>query len=129
VIAIYGCGRLIPLEYGLGETELRAEFSEGANQFTLIQDVAAAKLRDDLQLSEDYWRYNDISFFRNGRSIDYVQVNSAFYLARLDETDPRNIKDWKFSSPFFPKEAQRKPDQILVHRGEIAYLVNALNPS
>jgi len=129
VIAIYGCGQLIALEYGLGDRELRADFREGANQFTLTQDVTTSKVRSGLQLSQDYWRFNDISFFRSGRSIDYVQVNSAFYLARLDETDPDKLAKWDFSSPFFPPEQRRRPDQILIHRGEIAYLVNALNPA
>lgn len=117
VVFIYGCGRLTRLKYRLEKESLSIELHEGENRLNLQGTVRGGEER----LSDDYWRFNDISFFNDGKSFDLVNVNSAFFSAKFQEVSPG---DAKVEGPFF----HRAPDCIYVHRGEIAYIVNSMNP-
>ena len=117
VIFLYGCGRLTAVRYELGRA-IRATLDEPEASLTL--DVLAEGSPD--RLSDDYQRYNDISFFNSGKSHDLVHVNSAFTLASIMRVDPASITGTG-KTLFF----DRAPDEVLLHRGEIGYLVSALH--
>jgi hypothetical protein len=121
VIFIYGCGKLVPLVYELSDDKLRIEFDERGNRLRLRQKLgpAAAAVR----LSDDYWAFNDISFFNEGKTFDLVNVNSAFTSARFESLDGAELGELAVESPFF----RRAPDKVYFHRGDIPYLVDALN--
>lgn len=120
VVFIYGCGGLTRLSYALTSDRVAIALQEGPNRISLDEPLARAT--DEERLSDDYWLYNDISFFNGGKTYDLVNVNSAFFAAKL--TPLPSLKGI-FEGPFF----RRAPDAAYYHRGEIAYVVNSLNPA
>jgi hypothetical protein len=122
VIWIYGCGRLLPLLYRPSDG-LVARLADGPNH--VEADLAAAGWSGAFRLSDDYWRFNDISFFNGGATHDFVYVSRAFFAARFQLLDAAAAARLRFRSAFF----DRAPDAVYLHRGEIPYLVNALNRS
>lgn len=119
VIWIYGCGKLVPLVYDLGEREIRIALEQGPNRLQWKQTLADGEATE--RLSDDYHRFNDISFFNEGRTFDLVSVNSAFHRARFCRLD--SVTGCELNGPFF----RRAPDFVYFHRGEIAYSVTAMN--
>ncbi len=117
VIFIYGCGKLVPLKYELGRDKLEIAF-EG---FTLNQPLS--DMTATIRLSDDYLAFNDISFFNEGKTFDLVNTNSRFTSARFHAIEGSALKDVRVKGPFF----SRAPDKVYYHRGDIAYLVDALN--
>lgn len=123
VTFIYGCGKLIPLRYDVTADSVGIHFTQGDNHLRL--DAGTAGLECTEALSSDYWRFNDISFFNQGKSFDLVNVGNSFYAARFQKIEGGDIDGATAISPFFG--AERRPDVVYLHRGEIAYLVNSLN--
>lgn len=117
VIFIYGCGKLVPLKYELGRDKLEIAFEGFSLRQPLIESKATTRL------SEDYLAFNDISFFNEGKTFDLVNTNSRFTAARFHAIDGSALKDARVEGPFF----KRAPDKVYYHRGDIAYLVDALN--
>jgi hypothetical protein len=122
VIGIYGCGKLIPLVYRPSDASVEIDFQEGASALSLRLPLNGGAGREE-RLSDDYLAFNDISFFNQGKTHDHVHVNSAFFAARFREVGAGALKDVAAASPFF----RRPPDKVYLHRGDIGYLVNALN--
>jgi hypothetical protein len=125
VLRLYGCGRLIALRFELTETSLQVALDE--SEAALAVDLALPHpTAEPLErLSDDYYRFNDVSFFRGGQSHDLVSAGSEFVLARWEEVDRASLASVTARSPFF----LRPPDRIYVHRGTISYLVSALHPA
>lgn len=121
VVRLYGCGRLTSLGYELGADRLVIALDEADN--TVALDVALTSARAEARLSDDYARFNDVSFFNGGRTFDLVNVNSAFSLARFETIEDDRLAAVRVHGPFFT----RPPDGIHFHRGEIPYLVSALH--
>lgn len=121
VIWIYGCGKLIPLTYELTADRLHIALDQGPNRLQLDQPLRDDKA--DERLSGDYARFNDISFFNEGRTFDLVNVNSAFHEARFHRLEGSHLKNIQMKGPFFA----RSPEVVYFHRGEIAYSVTAMN--
>lgn len=119
VIFLYGCGKLVPLTYELNDQSVKIHFKN----FSLDHNFRDGRAGSETRLSEAYARYNDISFFNNGKTYDLVNVNSAFTTARLQSIDVADLKHFEMTGPF----VSRKPDRVYYHRGDIAYLVSALN--
>jgi hypothetical protein len=120
VMFLYGCGRLVRLRYALGTADLRISFDEVGSKVDLevpVPDVESERL------SDDYHRFNDVSFFAEGRTFDLVSVDSSYVLARFARVDAAAVEAVRVTSPFF----QRAPDAIYVHRGDVSYFVNALH--
>ncbi len=117
VIFIYGCGRLIPLIYELSSDVLRIEFEDVSLRLPLPAETAGVRL------SDEYAAYNDISFFNHGKTFDLVNTSSSFPAARFQSVEGAALEGLELRGPFF----RRAPDKIYYHRGDIAYLVNALN--
>lgn len=118
VTKIYGVGRLISLEFQLNQ-RLKVQFKTSGHSLSLdipVDEDASVKL------SSDYLRFNDVSFFNQGKTCDFVNVNSAFYEAKFISIS--NLENVTICEGHFFK---RRPDTILVHHGEIAYLVNSMN--
>lgn len=116
VTFIYGCGKLTGLAYELTSKRLLVSLSEGENTLSIDQELEEGPPE---RLSSDYFIYNDISFFNEGRTFDLVNVNSSFVTAEFRRVECGAI----VQSPFFG----RVPDEVLFHRGEIAYLVSSMN--
>jgi hypothetical protein len=121
VIWIYGCGRLTRLRFDLAPERLLVDLDEPENRMSLDIEVASVAGTD--LLSPDYQRFNDVSFFNDGKTYDLVNVDSAFGRARLQRVDGALLAEHSVKSPFF----ERAPDVVYAHRGEIGYLVSALN--
>jgi hypothetical protein len=121
VIWIYGCGRLTRVRFDLAPERLTVELDEPENRMSLDIEVASGAGSD--LLSPDYQRFNDVSFFNGGRTYDLVHVDSAFGQAGLQRIDGALLAGHAVKSPFF----ERAPDVVYAHRGEIGYLVSALN--
>jgi hypothetical protein len=120
VIFIYGCGKLTSLDYEL-QDQLRVSLHEPRNDLNLnlrLEDGEAT-----VGLSESYLKFNDVSFFNRGRTFDLVNASSDFYRARFRVVDSASFQSMSVRTPFF----SRAPDAIYYHRGDIAYLVNAMN--
>ena len=123
VTQIYGCGSLTKLEYQL-TNRLKVSLITNTQKVAIDLPLTEKESHEEIGLSSDYFQFNDISFFNHGKSCDYVNVNSSFLQAKF------------FSVPLDTEGAQpiiensifrRRPDVILAHRGEIAYLVNSMN--
>ncbi len=123
VIFIYGCGKLIPLVYELSDRELKVEFEGKENRFSLHHRLPGDSGNGDDRLSAEYAAYNDISFFNHGKTYDRVHVTSAFSSAKFHALEGGDLDHFSGHGPFF----QRPPDKVLYHRGDIPYLVDALN--
>jgi hypothetical protein len=121
VTKIYGVGRIIPLQFSLDE-KVRVNFKTFKHQMEVELPVPELVAGSGEKLSGDYWRYNDISFFNQGKTCDYVNVNSSFFTAEFVAISGNEVAQ-NCVSPVF----NRKPDRILVHRGDISYLVNSMN--
>ena len=121
VIWIYGCGRLTRVRFELATERLVVELDEPDSRVSLDVPVSSAAGTD--LLSPDYQRFNDVSFFNGGKTYDLVNVDSAFGQAGLQRIDGTLLAEHAVKSPFF----DRAPDVVYVHRGEIGYLVSALN--
>lgn len=123
VTKIYGCGQLTGLKFSLNH-RLKVSLKAQNQMIEIDLDARPSSEEPQIRLSRDYLKYNDISFFNDGKSLDYVNVNSSFLQARFFcvpmSADGATVE---INSPIF----QRKPDVILAHRGEIAYLVNSMN--
>lgn len=125
VTKIYGCGQLIGLDYHLAE-RLRVSMYAKNQKVNLDLPVPEQEHKPSIQLSSDYLNYNDISFFNQGKSLDFVNVNSSFIEARFFSV-PLDCKEPQYQLTMESRLFARKPDVILAHRGEIAYLVNSMN--
>ena len=126
VIALYGCGRLTRLRYELAGGRLRVELDEPESSLALDLPLAAPGGPAAERLSDDYHRFNDVSFFAGGRSHDLVHADSRFTLATFEPIDPDagpGAAPAAVAGPFF----RRPPDRVYLHRGEIGYLVSALH--
>lgn len=121
VIFIYGCGKLVPLAYELSKDSLRIEFDVTGNELSMSLPLKPSEAKT--RLSDDYLAFNDISFFNGGKTFDLVNVNSAFSAARFHVLEGAELGQVRHRGPFF----QRAPDKVYFHRGDIAYLVDALN--
>ncbi len=123
VIFAYGCGKLIDLVYDLGPNSLSIECKEGPNNLRLSHDL---KSEEDFceRLSDEYILYNDISFFNSGATYDLVNVSSSFFAAKFREIDGSELEEFQLEGPFF---SGRRPNKVYYHRGEISYLVIAMN--
>ncbi len=122
VLHLYGCGRLVPLRFELTETSLLVALDE--LEAALAVDLALQPAaRPPQRLSDEYYRFNDVSFFRGGQTHDLVSAGSEFILAGWEEIDRGSLASVAARCPFF----QRPPDRIYVHRGTISYLVSALH--
>jgi hypothetical protein len=121
VTKIYGCGHLVDLKFSLSE-ELSVIFQSQGQSLKIQGKTPESVDSEDFKLSSDYCLYNDISFFNHGKTCDYVNVNSSFHQAKFASLGIENCEAL-CEGPFF----NRQPDVILVHRGNISYLVNALN--
>ena len=121
VVLLYGCGRLTSLRYELDDDHLAIALEEHENHVAI--DVALAPAPAEKRLSDDYARFNDVSFFNGGRTFDLVNVNSAFSLARFEKIEDERLAALGVRGPFFA----RSPDGIYIHRGEVSYLVSALH--
>jgi hypothetical protein len=97
VIFIYGCGKLIPLVYELGDRELKIDFRLRGNTMALRSPLPPPGAAD-ARLSEDYWAFNDISFFNEGNTFDRVNVNSAFQRAKFQELDRSKLEAFEIES-------------------------------
>jgi len=119
---IYGCGKLIRLTYSLTQHVLEVHLKEGGNLIALKHrfDTNTAICE---RLSNEYWIYNDISLFNEGKTFDLVNVNSAFLYAKFGCIEGDKLEDCQIENAFF----RRKPDRVYFHRGSISYLVNSLN--
>ena len=120
VMFLYGCGRLVRLRYALGPADLRAAFDEVGSKLELDVPVPAEETE---RLSDDYHRFNDVSFFAEGRTFDLVTFDSSYVLARFARVEPAALEGVRVTSPFF----ERAPDAIYVHRGDVSYFVSALH--
>ncbi len=125
VVFIYGCGKLIPLSYQLTSKELAFTFQEGLHHCEWKMDLGGDPLTqvESEVLSEDYWKYNDVSFFNSGKTFDRVFVSDAFRRARFHSLKFQDFQSLTIRGPFF----KRSPDSILFHRGAIPYLVDSMN--
>lgn len=121
VMWIYGCGKLVGLTYELSRDRLRISLDQNPNQLRFDQKVEDEEAED--RLSVDYCRFNDISFFNEGRTYDLVNVNSTLLGARFHRLSGSALQDCEVAGPFF----RRAPDEIYFHRGEISYSVTAMN--
>ncbi|MBM4304987.1 MAG: hypothetical protein FJ112_11775 [Deltaproteobacteria bacterium] len=121
VTKIYGVGQMIPLQFSLDE-KVRVNFKTSKHQMEVELPIPELEPGGGEKLSVDYWRFNDISFFNQGKTCDYVNVNSSFFMAEFVAISASQVSQ-NCVSPVF----NRKPDRILVHRGEISYLVNSMN--
>lgn len=117
VTLLYGCGKLTSLHYEVGE-RLEIRLNEGDN--AVLVDVDASAGKGGERLSDDYARFNDVSYFNAGRTFDRVLVDSAFALARFSVIDASGVV---VQGPFF----RRAPDRVYLHRGQIDYVVSALH--
>lgn len=113
---VYGCGRLASLDYRLQD---KLHFSLSTKFHSCVLEVSLSEGKSD-RLSDDYHRFNDISFFNSGRSWDAVFVDSRYLRARFGSvcTGLPIV-----TTPFF----ERAPDVVYYHRGKLAYLVDAMN--
>jgi hypothetical protein len=125
VIFIYGCGKLLPLTYELSDRALKIEFDDPKNALSLRHSFGDVGTPAHHRLSEEYWAFNDISFFNGGKTHDFVNVSSSFYSARFHRIEGHVLEQYRLRSPFL----DRRPDRVYFHRGDIAYLVDALNRS
>jgi len=123
VMFLYGCGKLVPLNYQLSNEVLKVSLKTDNHLLSLHYSFKYEGEIGRQRLSPEYLVYNDISFFGHGKTFDLVNVNSAFVRAEFDSLDDWSLGYWKVQTPFF----QRAPDGIYFHRGEIKYLVNSLN--
>lgn len=121
VVLLYGCGRLTRLRYDLTDERLAIELEEGSNRVSI--DVPTASGAAHERLSDEYARFNDVSFFNEGKTFDLVNVNSSFGAARFSSIDADALAAARVSGSFF----DRAPDAIHYHRGEIDYIVSALH--
>ncbi len=121
VTKIYGVGRLVPIQFNVGD-KLKVGFKSSVHSVNIEADIQESNPQDKSRLSRDYWEFNDISFFNQGKTCDYVNVNSSFYSAEFFKVNMEQVTE-PCVSPFF----KRVPDEIWVHRGEISYLVNSMN--
>ncbi len=122
VCFIYGCGRLIPLTYELGQRKIQVHFADGENRVALEQPLPPEERPEEV-LSTDYLKYNDISFFNDAKTYDLVNVNSAFLSATFTCVDAHDLKGTSIRSVFL----NRPPDRLAFHRGEITYSVVSMN--
>ena len=120
VVLLYGVGRLTRLRYELDD-RLSIELAEDGHRITV--DLEARGREGDEELSDDYQRFNDVSFFNGGKTFDLVSVNSSFSLARWNAIRGEEAAEARIEGPFFA----RAPDVIYYHRGDIGYLVSALH--
>lgn len=118
---IYSVGKLVPLAFELGENTLSVAYESKEHSMQL--SVPLHQSNQLCQLSDDYLRFNDISFFNRGKTFDLVNSNSVFALARFESVPSSELLPFKMRGPFF----DRNPDQVLFYRGAISYLVSALN--
>ena len=125
VVFIYGCGKLIPLVYKLSDREVSIELNEGKNRLSLKHALSPPQQEESEQLSEDYWRFNDISFFNGARTYDMVNVSSSFYRAKFHCVEGSALSHFEIEGAFL----QRAPEKVYFHRGEISYIVNSMNLS
>lgn len=118
VTKIYGVGQLISFDFSLSK-QLQVAFITEGHALNIESQVESG---DGVKLSTDYLKYNDISFFNHGKTCDFVNVNSSFYDAKFISL--KNVHLMKAcEGPYF----KRSPDRVLVHYGEISYLVNSMN--
>lgn len=118
VTKIYGVGQLVEFEFSLTE-KLKVSLTADGHSVRIDSQVDS---NPGVKLSADYLKFNDISFFNQGKTCDYVNVNSAFYDAKfINLKAPHSVAECE--GPYF----KRSPDLILVHYGEISYLVNSMN--
>jgi hypothetical protein len=122
VIWIYGCGKLRPMKYQLSEKDLHFQFSDQDHQIDI--SLALPSTTSDEPLSKEYWQHNDISFFNQGRTEDFVFVNSRFYETKFRKVSESELSKIKISGPLFKN---RSPDALFYSHQKIPYLVNALN--
>jgi hypothetical protein len=121
VIFIYGCGKLTRVRYRLDPTELTVELNAAGNSIAVRQTLSPGVA--EARLSDDYLRFNDISFFNRGRTFDLVNVNSAFLAARFEALPSAATRECRIAGPF----VNRAPDRVYFHRGDISYLVESMN--
>lgn len=114
VMWIYGCGKLVSMEYVASESHLQVLLENLAIDSPIALGAYSS-------LSADYQRFNDISYFSAGRSLDRVNSNSAFSLAQFATLE--GVSNTRLKTPFF----ERAPDSIYLHLGEISYTVDAMN--
>ena len=122
-IWIYGCGKLITLRYELTCQSLIIDFADGPNLVKLEQPLIKSPAKG--HFSDDYLRFNDISFFNEGKTFDLVNVNSVFFAARFHVLPGEALRGFQMTGPFF----NRKPETVFFHRGDIPYTVIAMNRS
>jgi hypothetical protein len=125
VIFIYGCGKLARMNYRVSESQVQIDLSEGSNQISLRHEFLNGPPEANQRLSDDYYRYNDISFFNRAATFDLVNATSAFWSARFARIEGPSLKEVQIKGPFF----SRPPDAIYLHRGCIPYFVSSLNRS
>lgn len=123
VILLYGCGRLTRLRYEVTGDALRINLDERDVRLDLEVPLRPLNRATREKLSDDYHRFNDVSFFNSGKTFDLVTVNSAFVLARFEDVDAATLACHTVDGPFF----RRPPDRVYFHRGAIGYLVSALH--
>ena len=117
VMWLYGCGLLTQAACVLESGHLHVRLDAG----NVAMDVdGTVSLADTIKLSDDYALFNDVSFFNNGQTYDLVTVDSAFMRATLSSVV---VSHARVVDPF----VTRAPDSVFVHRGDIAYVVRALN--
>lgn len=122
VTKIYACGQLLPLQYQLSD-KLKLSLLAKGHRLELETEAPYLTETNGIKFSSDYCLYNDISFFNKGKTFDFVNVNSSFYNAEFVSV-PTEKLETICEGPFF----KRRPDSIHIHRGEISYLVNSMNP-
>lgn len=123
VIFLYGCGRLSRLLYQLTEDAIRIDLDEGGSRLRMDLALDAARPGPTQRLSEDYHRFNDISFFNAGKTYDRITVDSAFGRAAFERVGEAELAQLRVDGPFF----QRAPDHVYFHRGDVGYVVSALH--
>jgi hypothetical protein len=122
VIFIYGCGRLVSLEYSVGD-RLRIALAQGDHRVDLDQPLEPAGAAAMTRLSDEYHVFNDISFFNRGATFDLVNVTSSYLTARFQRIDGAALRGCRIRGPFF----DRAPDCAYLHRGSISYFVSSMN--
>lgn len=126
VMFIYGCGKLVPLEFQLTNSLLTLKVTTSGITADLAASVSTGssnKEKSYSKLSDDYLIHNDISFFNRGHTFDRVTSNSSFSLARFTSFTPDSLLEWTLQTPFF----SRKPDSVFYHLGNITYTIDALS--
>jgi len=119
VCFIYGCGRLISFAYRTSDA-VEVELNDGRNKVAFRHRFTGTT---EQALSDEYCRYNDISFFNRGKTYDLVNVNSAFLAARFVCAEGAELEMAEFTSEFL----RRRPDRAGFHRGTITYTVASMN--